>query len=74
MPCETWRMLLEKCYQAESAYAQILADSNGLVGVAFEDAMRLAEEARKASVESETALQRHERMHGCMNSSAAKAS
>ena len=75
MPCEVWHSLLERCYEAETAYSQVIASSSGLVGVEFDKALQLAEQAREFSQACEKALLHHEQMHDCMKKSAfAKAS
>ena len=47
MPCKVWRWrtLLEHCCDAETAYAQALSNSGGLVGLEFDQALQRAEEA-----------------------------
>jgi hypothetical protein len=75
MPCEVWRTLLERCYEAETAYSQSLTNSSGLVGVEFDKALQRAEEAREVSQVCEKALLHHEQMHDCVRKAAvAKAS
>jgi hypothetical protein len=75
MPCEVWHSLLERCYQAETAYSQVITSSSGLVGVEFDQALQRAEQARVVSQVCEKALLHHEQMHDCMKKSAfAKAS
>ena len=75
MPCEIWHTLLERCYEAETAYSQALTNSSGLVGVEFEKAVQRIEQARNASQAYEKALLHHEQMHDCVKQSVvAKAS
>ena len=75
MPCEVWHSLLERCYEAETAYSQVITCSSGLVGVEFDKALQRAEQARAASQVCEKALLQHEQMHDCVRSAAlAKAS
>jgi len=75
MPCEVWRTLLENCYEAETANSQAIANSSGLVGVEFDDALQRAEAARETSRTCEKKLLHHEQMHDCVRGSAvAKAS
>jgi hypothetical protein len=69
MPCELWHTLLERCYEAETAYTLALTNSFGLVGMEFDQALQQAEEARKASRICEKALVRHEHMHDCVRKS-----
>lgn len=75
MPCEVWRTLLERCYEAEMNYFQAVAFSCGLVGLEFDQALQRAEVAGEVSQMCETALLHHEQMHDCVRKSAvAKAS
>ena len=75
MPCEVWHSLLERCYEAETAYSQAIASSSGLVGVELDNALQRAEQAREVSQVCEKALLHHERMHDCVKKLAfAKAS
>jgi hypothetical protein len=75
MPCEVWHSLLERCYEAETAYTQSLTHSSGLTGVDLDKALQRAEQAKEVSQVCENALLRHERMHDCVRSAAlAKAS
>jgi hypothetical protein len=70
MPCEVWHSLLERCYQAETAYSQAITNSSGLVGVEFDKALERAERAREVSQVCEKALLHHEQMHDCVKKSA----
>jgi hypothetical protein len=75
MPCEVWYSLLERCYEAETAYSQSLNYSFGLTGVELDQALEREEKARAVSQVCEKALLQHEQMHDCMKKSAfAKAS
>lgn len=75
MPCEVWHSLLERCYEAETAYTQTINSSSGLIGVEFDKALQRAEEAREVSQVCEKALVHHEQMHDCVRRSVlAKAS
>jgi len=75
MPCEVWHSLLERCYEAETAYSQAITSSSGLVGVEFDKALQRAEQAREVSQVCEKALLDHEQMHDCIKKSTfAKAS
>lgn len=75
MPCEVWHPLLERCYDAETAYTQALTSSSGLVGVELDKALQRAEQAREASQVCEKALLHHEQVHDCVTRAAfAKAS
>ena len=75
MPCEVWHTLLERCYEAETAYSEAISNSSGLVGVEFDKAFQEAEEAREVSRVCEKALLHHEHLHDCVRRSAlAKAS
>jgi hypothetical protein len=75
MPCEVWHTLLERCYEAETAYSQAIAGSSGLAGAEFDRALERAEEAREVSRVSEKMLLHHEQMHDCVRRSVmAKAS
>jgi hypothetical protein len=75
MPCEVWHSLLERCYEAETAYSQAITNSSDLVGVELDKALQRAEHAREVSQVCENALLHHERMHHCVRSAAfAKAS
>ena len=66
MPCEVWHLLLERCYEAETASTQALTGSSGLIGVEFDKALQRAEQAREVSQVCEKALLQHERMHDCV--------
>ena len=66
MPCEIWHTLLERCYEAETAYSQALTNSSGLLGVEFEQAVQRIEQARNLSQAYEKALLHHEHMHDCV--------
>jgi len=75
MPCKIWHILLEHCYEAESAYSQAITNSSGLVGVELDKALQQAEQAREVSQVCEKALQHHDQMHDCIRRAAfAKAS
>ena len=75
MPCEVWHSLLERCYEAETAYSQAITGSSGLIGVEFDKALQWAELAREVSQVCEKALLYHEQMHDCVRRAAfAKAS
>jgi hypothetical protein len=68
MPCEVWHSLLERCYEAETAYSQSLTHSSGLTGVDLDKALQRAEEAKDFSHACENALLHHERIHDCVRS------
>ena len=70
MPCEVWHSLLERCYEAETAYSQSLTHSPGLTGVDLDKALERAEHARAVSQHCEKALLHHEQMHDCVRSAA----
>ncbi len=75
MPCEIWHSLLERCYEAETAYTQSLTASSGLTGVELDKALERAEQARAVSQVYEKALLNHEQIHDCVRRGAfAKAS
>jgi len=70
MPCEVWHSLLERCYEAETAYSQAITSTSGLDGVEFDKALHRAEQAREITQVCERALQQHEQMHDCIKESA----
>jgi hypothetical protein len=70
MPCEVWHSLLERCYQAETAYSQAISSSSGLIGAELDTALQRAEQAREVSQVCEIALLHHEKMHDCIKRSA----
>jgi hypothetical protein len=75
MPCEVWHSLLERCYEAETAYTQTLTYSFGLTGVELDRALERAEQVRGVSQVCEKALLQHEQIHDCLRRSViAKAS
>jgi hypothetical protein len=69
MPCEVWHSLLERCYQAETAYSQAITGSSGLMGAELDMALQRAEQAREVSQICENALLHHEKMHDCIRKS-----
>lgn len=75
MPCQVWRSLLERCYEAETAYSQAITNSSGMVGVELDRALERADQAREVSQVCEKALLHHEQGHDCVRKVAfAKAS
>ena len=75
MPCEVWKALLDRCYEAEAAYSRVLISSNNLVGVELDKVLQSAEEAREVMRACELSLAHHEQMHDCFRGKAvAKAS
>jgi hypothetical protein len=66
MPCEVWHSLLERCYEAETAYTQAITSSSGVIGVEFDRALQRAEHAREVSRVCEKALLHHEQIHDCV--------
>lgn len=66
MPCEVWHSLLERCYEAETAYTKSVTSLSGLTGAELDKALQRAELAREVSQVCENALLVHEQMHDCL--------
>jgi hypothetical protein len=67
--CEEWQKLLKRYSSLVTAYSEAVSESLALSGEKFERAREHFDQLRAQGQAARTALEEHERTHGCRSSS-----